>query len=102
MLALTWAGSVGTRPDRGGVTGLAAGSLLAGYVQFAPKSAGGRNGGSTPPGGRSVVDDGTTDDDEEDVVEDDDADEAVELDVPASDGRNTNTMTTATAVTVNT
>ena len=41
MLTLTWAGSVGTLPVRGGgVAGLLAGSAAAGYWQFAPRSAG--------------------------------------------------------------
>src|ERR1700758_1961108 len=46
MLALTWAGSVGILPVRGGLTGLAAGSGDDGYWQLAPKSADGLNGGN--------------------------------------------------------
>src|SRR3954454_21646719 len=48
MLTLTCAGSVGTLPVRGGLTGLLAFSA-AGYWQWAPGSAGAANGGS-PPG----------------------------------------------------
>ena len=52
MLALTDAGSVGTRPVRGGLTGLLAGSVVAGYWQLEPSVAGGLNGGSWLSGGR--------------------------------------------------
>src|ERR1700731_4188022 len=45
MLALTWAGSVGTLPVRGGLTGLAAWSDDAGYWQLAPRLADGLNAG---------------------------------------------------------
>ena len=45
-LALTTAGSVGTLPVRGGLTGLLAGSVVAGYWQSAPTLAGGLNGGN--------------------------------------------------------
>src|SRR5581483_1725485 len=57
MLTLTFAGSVGTFPLRGGSTFLAAGSGLAGYWQLAPRSAGALNAGNTPacPGGGGVV-----------------------------------------------
>ena len=51
MLALTWAGSVGTLPVRGGLTCLAAGSGDAGYWQLAPRSADGLNGGNGGAGG---------------------------------------------------
>src|SRR5271157_2588721 len=50
MLALTWAGSVGTLPVRGGLTGLAAGSGDAGYWQLAPRLADGLNGGNGATG----------------------------------------------------
>src|ERR1700727_2286087 len=46
MLALTWAGSVGTLPVRGGLTGLDAGCADAGYWQLAPRSADALNGGN--------------------------------------------------------
>ena len=47
MLALTVAGSVGTLPVRGGLTGLAAGSCgVAWYWQLAPTLADGWNGGN--------------------------------------------------------
>src|SRR5689334_22111433 len=46
MVAGISAGSVDTRPDGGGVTGLLAGSGAAGYWQLAPRSAGGANAGS--------------------------------------------------------
>ena len=46
MLALMNAGSVGTRPVRGGLAGLLAGSVVAGYWQLDPSVAGGLNGGS--------------------------------------------------------
>src|SRR6516164_10602571 len=48
MLALTWAGSVGTLPVRGDLTGLAAESDDAGYWQLAPRLADGLNGGNGP------------------------------------------------------
>ena len=41
MLARTIAGSVGTLPVRGGLTGLLAGSVVAGYWQLDPTLAGG-------------------------------------------------------------
>ena len=50
MLALTRAGSVGTRPVRGGLAGLLAGSEVGGYWQLAPRFGGGSNGGSWLPG----------------------------------------------------
>ena len=46
MVALISAGSVGTRPVRGGLTGLLAGSVVDGYWQLAPTLGGGSNGGS--------------------------------------------------------
>ena len=46
MPALTNAGSVGTRPVRGGLAGLLAGSVVAGYWQLDPSVAGGLNSGS--------------------------------------------------------
>ena len=46
MVASTVAGVVGTRPVRGGVFGLLAGSVVAGYWQLDPSVAGGLNGGS--------------------------------------------------------
>ena len=52
MLALTSAGSVGTRPVRGGLAGLLAGSVVAGYWQLDPSVAGGLNCGSGPGVGR--------------------------------------------------
>jgi energy-coupling factor transporter transmembrane protein EcfT len=58
ILALTWAGSVGILPVRGGLTGLAAGSGDAGYWQLAPRSADGLNGGNGGTGpvcGAAVV-----------------------------------------------
>src|SRR6516165_8118774 len=51
MLALTWAGSVGILPVRGGLTGLAAGSDDAGYWQLAPRLADGLNDGNGGTGG---------------------------------------------------
>ena len=51
MLALTWAGSVGILPVRGGLTGLAAVSCDAGYWQLAPTLADGLNGGNGAAGG---------------------------------------------------
>ena len=48
MLALTWAGSVGTLPVRGRVVRLARRLRRAGYWQFAPRSAGAANAGSGP------------------------------------------------------
>ena len=51
MLALTWAGSVGTLPVRGGLTGLVAGPGDAGYWQLAPTVADGLNGGNGGAGG---------------------------------------------------
>src|SRR3954447_4310363 len=47
MLTLTWAGSVGTFPARGGLFGLLAASA-AGYWQLAPRSAGALKAGSWP------------------------------------------------------
>ncbi|CNW52335.1 Uncharacterised protein [Mycobacterium tuberculosis] len=46
MLTLTWAGSVGTLPVRGNLTGLTALSGDGGYWQLAPRLADGLNGGS--------------------------------------------------------
>ena len=58
MLALTVAGSVGTLPVRGGLTGLAAGSCgVAGYWQLAPRLADGLNGGIGGAGGTGPVGD---------------------------------------------
>src|SRR3979490_1229039 len=48
LLTLTRAGSVGTLPVRGGLTGLLALSADAGYWQLAPRLAGAANGGSWP------------------------------------------------------
>jgi len=48
MLALICAGSVGTLPVRGGLFGLLAFSVDAGYWQLAPRLAGAANGGSWP------------------------------------------------------
>src|SRR4051812_37869440 len=48
MLALTCAGSVGTLPVRGGLTGLLAVSADAGYWQFSPNPAGAEKAGSCP------------------------------------------------------
>ena len=45
-VASTVAGVVGTRPVRGGLTGLLAGSVVAGYWQLEPRVADGLNGGS--------------------------------------------------------
>src|ERR1700730_5762466 len=53
MVALISGGSVGSLPDRGGLTGLTDGSCEAGYSQSAPRSAGGANagnGGAGTPG----------------------------------------------------
>ena len=55
MLALTTAGSVGTRPVLGGVAGLLAGSVVAGYWQLEPSVAGGLNGGSVRSTGGAGV-----------------------------------------------
>src|SRR5262249_22133104 len=55
MLMLTLAGSVGTFPVFGRFAFFAAGSFgVAGYWQFAPRSAGGLNAGSTPACGAAV------------------------------------------------
>ncbi len=43
------AGSVGTMPECGGVVGLTAGSVVAGYWQLAPRFGGGVNAGSCSP-----------------------------------------------------
>ncbi len=48
MLALTCAGSVGTLPVRGGLTGLLAFSGDAGYWQLPPRLAGAAEAGSCP------------------------------------------------------
>src|SRR6476661_418930 len=48
MLALTWAGSVGTLPVRGALMGLLAACADAGYWQSPPNPAGAWNGGSVP------------------------------------------------------
>ena len=50
MLALTSSGSVGTRPERGGLLGLLAGSVVVGYAQLAPRLGGGSNSGSPVSG----------------------------------------------------
>src|SRR5215218_8423476 len=55
MLALTCAGSVGTLPDRGGLTGLLAFSWDAGYWQLSPRPAGAVKGGSLPSAAGSAL-----------------------------------------------
>src|ERR1700744_2232672 len=57
MLALTCAGSVGILPVRGGLTGLAAESEDAGYLQLVPSPAVGLNAGNggTEPGDDDVA-----------------------------------------------
>ena len=49
IVASTEAGVVGTRPERGGFTGLAVFSVVAGYWQFAPRVGVGVKGGSGAP-----------------------------------------------------
>src|SRR4029078_5025086 len=57
MLALTSSGSVGTLPERGGLLGLLAGSVVVVYAQLAPRLGGGSNAGSPLSGvdGAAVV-----------------------------------------------